>query len=232
MPDLGRIRGSASRQSSRRRPGSSEVLVHRAFAGVTSKEDWSYVIVGVNRQGSGRMKQEKPIDAESLGMGPVALPRRRRPLRHGHDGLGDPLQASRRLQHRHRPLHLLALPPLGDQAALEPLRRHVPDEAVLDRRDAAPDRGVFRLRRPHDPGARFRPLHPRLLLDHGLQLGHPRHRRRRLLHARPQGVPAGGLRRGADDLLPDRDDRRQGDPRRPGGDPGSSAASASSRPGR
>ena len=89
------------------------------------------------------------------------------------------------------------------------------------------DRGVVRLRGAHDPGARILPLHPRLLLDHGLQLGHPRHRRRRLLHARPQGVPAGGLRRGADDLLPDRDDRRQGDPRRPGRDPGDSAASAS-----
>ncbi len=153
-------------------------------------------------------------------MGPVPLPCRRHPLRHGHDGLRDPLQTPRRLQYRHRLLYQLALPSLGDQTPLEPLRRHVPDEAVLDRRDAACDRRVLRLRGPHDPGARIRALYPRFFLDHGVQFGHPRHRRRRLLHARPQGVPAGGLHRGADDLLPDRDDRRQGDPRRPGRNPG------------
>ena len=153
-------------------------------------------------------------------MGPDPLSRGGHTLRDGDDRLGHPLQTARHLQHGHRPLHLLALPPLGDQAALEPVRRHVPDEAVLDRRDAARPRGVVRLRRADDPGVRLFPLHARLFLDHGLQLGDPRHRRRRLLHARPPGVPAGGLRRRADDLLPDRDDRRQGDPRRSGRDPG------------
>jgi hypothetical protein len=154
--------------------------------------------------------------AEPLGMDSDPLSRGGRPLCDGDDRLGHPLQAARDLQHRHRPLYLLALSPLGDQTALEPVCRHVPDEAVLDRRDAACRRGVVRLRGAHDPGALIFPLYACLLLDHGLQLGDPRHRRRRLLHAGPQGVPAGGLRRGADDLLPDRDDRRQGDPRRPG----------------
>ena len=178
------------------------------------------------------MMHAKPAVRNPWALGPDPLPGGGRPLRDGHDRLGDPLQAARDLQHRHRPLHLLALPPLGDQAALEPVRRNVPDEAVLDRRDAARARGVVRLRGPHDPGARFLPLYARLLLDHGLQLGDPRHRRRRLLHAGPQGVPAGGLRRGADDLLPDRDDRRQGDPRRPGRDPGDERLQRGHPPGR
>ena len=82
-----------------------------------------------------------------LGLGPVALLRPGHPLRRGDDGFRHHVQAARHLQHRHRPVHELAVPPVGDQAALESVRRHVPDEAVLDRRAAVRDRRRARERR-------------------------------------------------------------------------------------
>ena len=60
------------------------------------------------------------------------------------------------------------------------------------------------------------PDQPGRAVADGLQLGHPRHRRRRLLHAGPAPAAAGRVRRRAQHLLPARHARRAGRPGVPG----------------
>ena len=74
--------------------------------------------------------------------------------------------------------------PMGPQAALESVRGHVPDEAVLDHRAAVRDRGCAGERRGHHPAPRLLPDHAGDLLAHGVRIVDPRHRGGRVLHAR------------------------------------------------
>ena len=140
---------------------------------------------------------------ESLGLGPVALLRPGNPLCGGDDGLGYHVQTPRYLQYRYRALHKLALPSLGDQAALESVCGHVSDQAIwvvtLQFVIGVALAGVALT----IPLPIVLPVYNRHPLAHGLFLGNARYRSRRPLHARAQGASAGSVRGSPEYVLSD-----------------------------
>src|SRR5471032_1192510 len=89
-----------------------------------------------------------------------------------HDTVRDHVQELRLFQYRYRALHELAVPAMGDQAAMVALYRYVPHQAFLDYRLAAGDRcGAVAGSLDHSP-APFLPDQPGDLLADGLQFGH------------------------------------------------------------
>ena len=136
-----------------------------------------------------------------MGVGALPLFCRGTALRRRDDDSRHPLQEDGHLQYGHRPLYRLALPAVGHQALLEPDGRSRPHQAVVDRHHAGGPRHRLRGHRLLHPRTVFLPAHAGVLLAGGLHVGHPRHRGRRLLHARPRQPRAVVLRRHTQHVL-------------------------------
>ncbi|MPN00279.1 hypothetical protein SDC9_147473 [bioreactor metagenome] len=111
------------------------------------------------------------------------------------------VQTVRIIQYRNSPLYQLALPSLGHQALLEPLRRYPENQTVVDYIHAATDRCGIRRYRLY-PARSFLPAGvTRFLLADGFQLRHTRYRCRWLLYARTGRITAIVLRRHTQHVL-------------------------------
>ena len=153
-------------------------------------------------------------------MGAHTLLCRSAALRGRDDHLAHHVQAAGPVERRHHPLHLLALPAVGHQAPVEPLRRPHQDQALVDYRHAAAHRRSTGRRGLHHSGTVLAHRLAMLLLAHGLLQRHPRHSSRRLLHART-GQPRTGLLRGHTlHVLPHSHHLRTGTARHAGRQPG------------
>jgi hypothetical protein len=132
------------------------------------------------------------------------------PLRSGDARLGHHVQAPRYLEYRHRAVHELALPAVGDQAAVESARRPRQDEARVGGRDAAPCRSRPRRDRVLDTGPELLPVDARVHVAAGIQFGDARHRGGRPVHARAHEARPGMVCRCPLDVLSNRDDHGPG----------------------
>ena len=135
-------------------------------------------------------------------MGPHTLFCRRSALRGSNDHFADSLQAVRVVEHRYYALHLVALPAVGHQAAVEPLCRYAAHEALVDCHHAAAHRCSPGRRSLHHSRLMVATGVAVLLLDDGLCQCHPRHCRRRLLHDGTRRARAGLLRGHSLHVLP------------------------------
>ena len=139
-----------------------------------------------------------------------ALLRPRSAIRGRNDYIGHHVQAPRHIQHRHRPVHRLAISAMGNKTFLESVCRHHTHKTLVDTVDAVDHSIRFGRYRIHHSCAFVLPAHPCSLLDCRLHLRHPRHSCRRLLHAGSDRTRTITLRRHPLHILPYSHRRRPG----------------------
>ena len=148
-------------------------------------------------------------------MGSNAVFCRRHTLRGRNDHIINNVQEARTVEHRHHPLHFVALSAMGHKAILESVHRHYKDQTLVDCGHAAARWGRIGRSCLHHPCRMVASRHPVLFLADGFFERHSRHSCRRFLHAGARPAPAGVVCRHTIDILPHSHHLRT---RRPGDD--------------